>query len=80
MAIPGSADARRFYRSAFRRFEEANVLLAAGFSMGAVYLAGYAVECILKSLILEAAHAPDRAGILESFRGGKAHDFGWLRT
>lgn len=45
----------------------------------AVYLAGYAVECMLKALILASVSKATLPTILASFRGAKAHDFGWLK-
>lgn len=80
MAVPSSSDARRFYRCAFQRYEEAKVLLEAGYGTGAVYLAGYGVECILKALILAATPVAGRGDVLKSFRGQRAHEFDWLRT
>jgi hypothetical protein len=80
MGKPGSADARLFYRCAIRRFEEAQVLFRAEYTTGAVYLAGYGIECILKALVLMAVPAKDRTTVLQSFRGGKAHEYDWLRT
>lgn len=50
MTIPSSSDARLFYRCAYLRFEEAQVLMRAGYTTGAVYLAGYSVECMLKAM------------------------------
>ena len=47
---------------------------------GAVYLAGYGVECILKALILNLLTEAKQKKMLESFRGSKAHDFKWLRA
>lgn len=47
---------------------------------GAVYLAGYAIECILKALVLDAATDVKRAEVLSTFRGNLAHDYEWLRT
>ena len=44
MAIPGYPEARLFYRCAFQRFDDAQVLLRADHTTGAVYLAGYAVD------------------------------------
>jgi HEPN domain-containing protein len=44
-----------------------------------VYLAGYAVECVLKALILSREPESKHWGVLASFRGNKAHDFDWLR-
>ena len=52
MAIPRGPEARLFYRCAIQRHEESVVLLEAGYTTGALYLAGYSVECILKSLVL----------------------------
>jgi hypothetical protein len=80
LAKPGDPDARLFYRCAVERFGDAQVLLKADHTTGAVYLAGYAVECMLKSLVLMAVPNPDRPAMLRSFRGQRAHDFGWLRT
>jgi HEPN domain-containing protein len=80
MAIPRSKDARLFYRCAFQRFEESQVLFRADFTTGAVYLAGYAVECILKALILSAVTHKKADSVLQSFRGQRAHDYQWLRS
>jgi hypothetical protein len=46
---------------------------------GAVYLAGYGVECMLKALVLATTPGRARKQVLETFRGGKAHDFQWLK-
>jgi hypothetical protein len=64
---------------AYQRFEEAEVLFGAGYYIGAVYLAGYAIECILKTLILEAMPEQDHAAVEAEFRGQRAHDYEWLR-
>jgi hypothetical protein len=50
MAIPSSSDARLYYRCAFQRYEEADGLFRAEYATGAVYLAGYGIECIPESL------------------------------
>lgn len=80
MAVPGSSDARLFYRCAFQRFEEAEVLFRADYTTGAVYLAGYGIECILKALVLMAVPVRARPDVLQSFRGGRAHEYEWLRS
>ena len=80
MATPRSSDARLFYRCAYQRFEEAEVLLMASYNTGAVYLAGYGIECVLKSLVLSAVPAVDRSDTMKSFRGAKAHEYEWLRS
>ena len=45
-----------------------------------MYLAGYSVECVLKTLILSASSAGDRAETLTSCRGVGAHDYEWLKS
>lgn len=78
MAIPSSPHARLFYRAAKQRYDDAVLLLQLQRTTGAVYLAGYSVECMLKALILESV--PDRQEplILAQFRGQQAHNPGWL--
>ncbi len=79
MALPRAKEPRRFYRAAACRYEEAQFLLKAGYTTAAVYLAGYAVECMLKALILSTEPAAKHAVTLASFRGSYAHAFDWLR-
>jgi hypothetical protein len=78
MALPGSREARSFYRVAQQRLEDAQVLLGGERTTGAVYLAGYAVECALKALLLSSLAPGARQTMVASFRGAKAHDFEWL--
>lgn len=80
MAIPTSIEARLYYRCAFQRYDDAQILLRAAHTTGAVYLAGYGVECVLKALILAHLAPVTRTKLLEAFRGTRAHDYGWLRT
>lgn len=80
MGIPRSKEARLFYRCAFQRYEDAQILARAERTTGAVYLAGYGIECILKALILSTLTPAKRAAMLRSFRGAIAHDYEWLRT
>ena len=79
MALPRAPEARPFYQSAKQRFEDAEFLLDAERTTGAIYLAGYSVECMLKSLILSSAPGRKRMALLASFRGSKAHDYEWLK-
>lgn len=80
MGVPTSPNARLFYRCALQRIEEAKILRKADqVTTGAVYLAGYAVECMLKALILSGLTKTKQELMLKSFRGSKAHDFDWLR-
>ncbi len=79
MAVPADEDARLFYRAMTERHDDARVLHAAGRGAGAVYMAGYAVECALKALLVTATPARDRGGVIATFRGVRAHDYDWLR-
>ena len=79
MAVPADPDARLFYRAAQARRVEAGVLLAAGHGTGAIYLAGYAVECTFKALLLTATPAADRAAVVASFKGAGGHSLQGLR-
>ena len=61
MATPRNIDARRFYRVAFKRLEEAGLIFdKLQLYAASQYLAGYAVECIFKSLILSRPNAVER--------------------
>ncbi|HWG42557.1 MAG TPA: HEPN domain-containing protein [Gemmataceae bacterium] len=70
---------RRFFRAAGQRLQEAQFLLQNDYATASVYLAGYAVECILKVLILASEPEPHHLKTITSFRGVHGHDFGWLR-
>jgi HEPN domain-containing protein len=76
-----SKDASRFLRASAHRMEEAEFLLTRGdFTTASVYLAGYAVECMLKALILcNESPSKNARTVSESFRGEKAHSFEWLK-
>jgi HEPN domain-containing protein len=78
VAMPSSVHARRFYRAAKQRFDDALLLLEMERTTAAVYLAGYSVECMLKALILSAVPQAQEAELLEGFRGARAHDYEWL--
>jgi HEPN domain-containing protein len=80
LGIPQSRESRRFYRAAFQRIEEAEILLRAQKSTAAVYLAGYSVECILKALILEALPAGKRTERAKRFRGAAWHSLDRLKA
>lgn len=54
MGIPRDADARKYYRVAKQRLEDAELLQREKIERYAasIYLAGYVIECVLKSLLL----------------------------
>ena len=68
MSVPKSRDARLYYRCADKRRVEANILVRAEQPTGAVYLAGYVVECMLKALILENRPSNQQAECLEELK------------
>lgn len=78
MGLPGPHEARLYYRAAKQRFDDAQLLLLAGRTTGAVYLAGYTVECFLKALVLASVAPKLRAELLAEFRGSRAHNIEWL--
>jgi len=56
-AVAGAAsEVDRFLRVALQRLEDAEVLLTNRRTTGAIYMAGYAVECAMKGVLL--AHVP----------------------
>lgn len=62
------------------RFEEARFLLEnSPHFTAAVYLAGYAIECGLKAVILANTPPKRHQETKDSFRGKVAHNFDWLR-
>jgi len=80
MGVPSSVETRRFYRAALQRLEDARILRKAEHTTGAVYLAGYGIECILKALVLDGFPVARHGDALKTFCGRKAHDFEWLRS
>jgi len=75
----GSIHLRHFRRIAHERLEDARFLLHDNRNTGAVYLAGYGIECILKALLLSAVPSRLENSVVESFRGAIGHSFDHLR-
>jgi HEPN domain-containing protein len=80
MGLPKPAEARLYYRAGKQRFDDAQLLLQEDRTTGAVYLAGYTVECLLKALILASLPPARRRNLLTEFRGGRGHAIEWLGT
>jgi HEPN domain-containing protein len=81
MGIPKDRDAKRFYLAAGRRLEDGRLLAKYdGANRGAVYLAGYCVECMLKALIVVQVPSSKKSEVVVEFRGSGAHNFDRLRT
>src|SRR4051794_8825909 len=79
MPLPKSSEARLYYRCAAQRYQDSQLLIKGNRTTGAVYFAGYAIECMLKSLLLEATSRAKRMETMANFRGGKGHDLEYLR-
>jgi HEPN domain-containing protein len=80
MGVPIDIDARRYYRVAYQRLEDGALMLEKlDRPKPAIYLSGYASECILKALLITATPLRERPEIVRSFRGAIAHDLQWLR-
>jgi hypothetical protein len=80
MGLPQAPEARLYYRAGKQRFEDAQLLLREQRTTGAVYLAGYTVECLLKALVLATVSPKVRKHLLAEFRGSIAHNIEWLGT
>ena len=79
MGQPRSKTARKFYRAAKARLDDARLLSELGRSTATVYLAGYAVECILKSLLLHSILESRHDELNQFFHGSLGHDLEALR-
>lgn len=81
MSMPRDINARKYHRVAYQRLED-GVLLQNKLhrSNAAIYMTGYAVECILKALLLSSTPPRAQAPLLNSFRGAMGHDLMRLRS
>ena len=69
-----------FFRAATQRRDEARFLLAKStFTTASIYLAGYAVECALKALLLRSESPSQNKTSVVTFRGQAAHNYDWLK-
>lgn len=62
---------RDFQRAATQRLATAEFLFQHGYNLDAYYLAGYAIECTLKAMILDKTSELERSSQLERITGGK---------
>lgn len=68
MALPNSSVAQNYYRAAKQRFDDSQLLLQQKRTTGAVYLAGYTVECFLKALVLHNTPSREQPTLLLQLR------------
>jgi HEPN domain-containing protein len=74
MSLEENPDTRAYYVPARRRLEDARVLLKCYRYDGARYLAGFAVECVLKALILVNSTPKERPTLVARLKGEIGHD------
>lgn len=79
MSSKAKPEVVRFRRVARQRRDEARFLLANDYTNASTYLAGYAVECMLKALILKNTPVKFHKAVVESFRGKGGHNFETLK-
>lgn len=79
MSLESNPDARVYYIPARRRLEDARILLDNNRRDGARYLAGFAVECLLKALILAQSTPRQRPTLVTRLKGEFGHDLDALR-
>ena len=80
MALPHDPNARRYYRVAMQRLKESELILRKlGLGHAAIYLSGYAVECILKAVILVRTPLRRRPSKLEELKKEFGHNLAHLR-
>ncbi len=72
----GPLTSRDFQRAADQRLTTAEFLRDNRYNLDAMYLAGYAIECTLKALILELTPVSQRPDTLKKITAGRQmHDF-----
>jgi HEPN domain-containing protein len=80
MTARRSQHVKLFEKLADQRFDEAEFLFEHSYTTVTVYLAGYAVECVLKALLLSRTPSSEQKNLFDSFRGNKAHSFESLKN
>ena len=81
MALPTDTDVRKYYRVAMQRLDEARqILMNLELAAAAIYLTGYAVECMLKALVLSHTPRVARKRMLQSLKDDFGHNLRRLRA
>jgi len=74
------SDINKFSRVAKQRLTEAQILLKNELWAAAIYLAGYAIECSLKALLISLTPAGARPTIVKSLKDDFGHNLRRLRA
>src|SRR5260370_20695018 len=74
-------DVRKFRRASEQRLKDADLLFVHEFFLEAIYIAGYAIECSLKELILKRTPRNQHDLMIDRLTraGAKGHDFDYLK-
>ena len=81
MGMPRDPDARRYYRAGKQRLAEAELILGqVKLPAASVYLAGYAAECLLKSVLVERTPEVERPALLAGMKNEFGHNLARLRA
>lgn len=80
MALPKDVNARKYYRVARQRLEEAEILIRNNLWAAAIYLTGYAVECSLKALIITVTPLNQGGKVIVSLKDDFGHSLRRLRA
>lgn len=79
MAKRMAPEVKRYFKAARLHFGDAKVLVKASRANGCIYLAGYAVECALKALLLSCVPPAGQRALSGSFRGRDWHSYDHLK-
>ncbi len=74
-----SPEVKRYYQAALTHHGDARCLLDARRANGCIYLAGYAIECTLKALLVSRVPVAAQKALTNSFRGREWHSFEHLK-
>lgn len=79
MTLDANPDARSYLLPARQRLDDARALLDAGRTNGCIFLAGFAVECLLKAVILTNSTPRERPELLVRLKEDFGHNVVRLR-
>ena len=79
MSLSSNPEARAYHLAANHRYEDAVILLDNRRTNGSIYLAGFAVECALKALIMANSTPKERSKLLEKLKKEHGHNLDALR-
>jgi hypothetical protein len=80
MAIPKDPDARKYFLAALQRLGECKIVLdRANLPAAAIYLSGYPIECMLKSMLLMRTPKRARRAMMGKLKSEFGHNLDKMR-